>query len=435
MRFSDTAAVLISRSCSWQAWRSICSSRPAAKLRAGDPHGHGKHHAARGVELSDAKIAAAGIELEKAGPGELHDSLFLNGILQPNQETLVQVTPRFPGVAREIHKRIGDRVEKGELLAKIESNQSLTVYELSAPLAGTIIDRQVALGEHVGEQKPAFTIADLSTVWVDFSVYRRDLKRVNVGDTVMIDAEDGGPPIETKISYVSPVGSSDTQSALARAVVSNQDLRLRPGLFVTGGCCWRRSPSASPSNRARFRRSKTGRSCSCASARNSRCATSRSASAIPSTSRSLSACSKAMSTPPRTVSSSRRNSRRDRLAMSTESGMAIVTALIRPDMEGRVVRALHDLPEFPGFFVTEVRGQGRGRGAGGAYTATEFDLTYHHFLQLQLVCRPAWPAKSATRSLQPPGPGTKATASFSPRKRIHSCASARSGGPQHEVSG
>lgn len=205
------------------------------KAPATDPHGHGKdQHAGEGVELSDAKVAAAGIELEKAGPGTLHDSLFLNGILQPNQETLVQVTPRVPGVVREVRKRIGDRVEKGDVLAKIESNQSLTVYELKAPLAGTVIDRQVALGEHVGEQKHAFTIADLSSVWVDFSVYRRDLSRVRVGDTVLIDAEDGGPPIEAKISYISPVGSSDTQSALARAVVSNEELRLRPGLFVTG---------------------------------------------------------------------------------------------------------------------------------------------------------------------------------------------------------
>lgn len=73
--------------------------------------------------------------------------------------------------------------------------------------------------------------------------------------------------------------------------------------------------------------------------------------------------------------------------MSTEPGMTIVTALIRPHMEGRVVHALHNLTEFPGFFVAEVRGQGRGRGAGGAYTATEFELTYHRFLKLQLVCR------------------------------------------------
>lgn len=72
--------------------------------------------------------------------------------------------------------------------------------------------------------------------------------------------------------------------------------------------------------------------------------------------------------------------------MNTKPEMTVVTALIRPHMEGRVVHALHDLPEFPGFFITEARGQGRGRGAGGSYQATEFDLTYHHFLQLQIVC-------------------------------------------------
>lgn len=217
------------------AFLSFNLPKSSGNVPSPDPHGAGKHEdAGEGVELSDAKIAAAGIELITAGPGTLRETLDLNGILQPNQEALVQVTPRFPGLVREIRKRIGDRVEKGELLAKIESNQSLTVYEVRAPIAGTVIDRQASLGEYASEQKPAFTIADLSTVWVDFSVYRRDLKRVRVGDTVMIDAEDGGPPIEAKLTYISPVGSSDTQSALARASVSNNDMRLRPGLFVTG---------------------------------------------------------------------------------------------------------------------------------------------------------------------------------------------------------
>ena len=73
--------------------------------------------------------------------------------------------------------------------------------------------------------------------------------------------------------------------------------------------------------------------------------------------------------------------------MTIDAGMMIVTALIRPNMEGQVVRALHDLPEFPGLSITDVRGQGRGRGRGGAYMATEFDLTYHPFLQVQIVCR------------------------------------------------
>ena len=186
------------------------------------------------IAMSDAKVAAAEIELAKAAPAVLHDSLLLNGMVQANQESLVQITPRFPGVVREVRKRIGDHVERCDVLAIVESNQSLTSYELKAALAGTIIDRQTTLGEYVSEQKPAFVIADLSTVWVDFSVYRRDLGRVKVGDQILIDPADGGPKIEAKISYVSPVGSSETQSALARAVVPNAEHQLRPGLFATG---------------------------------------------------------------------------------------------------------------------------------------------------------------------------------------------------------
>ncbi|NEW91106.1 divalent metal ion exporter adaptor subunit IhpB [Rhodopseudomonas sp. BR0M22] len=196
-------------------------------------HDHDGHDEEGKVEMSDAKVAASGIEIRTAQAETLHESLVLNGILQPNQETLVQVTPRFPGVVREIKKRIGDAVEKGELLARIESNQSLSVYEMRAPISGTVIDRQISLGEYASEQKPAFIVADVSTVWVDFSVYRRDLPRVRIGDKVLIDVADGGKPIEASLSYISPVGSSDTQSALARAVVANDGLRLRTGLFVS----------------------------------------------------------------------------------------------------------------------------------------------------------------------------------------------------------
>src|SRR5437016_3021036 len=69
--------------------------------------------------------------------------------------------------------------------------------------------------------------------------------------------------------------------------------------------------------------------------------------------------------------------------MTNNPTMTLVTALIRPHMEGHVVRALHDLPDFPGFTFSEVRGQGQ----GGAYVSSETDLTYHHFLELRLVCR------------------------------------------------
>lgn len=222
--------VLVAAALVYGGYRMV---KPATPKTAPTEKAEKEEHA-DSVALSDAKIEAAGIELVKASTGVLRDSLLLNGIVQPNQESLVQVTPRFPGIVRDVRKRIGDVVQKGDVLAVVESNQSLTQYELKASLAGTIIDRQISLGEFVSEQKSAFVVADLSNVWVDFSVYRRDLKRVSMGDQVLIDPADGGPPIEAKISYLSPVGSSDTQSAIARAIVANSDQRLRPGLFITG---------------------------------------------------------------------------------------------------------------------------------------------------------------------------------------------------------
>ncbi len=209
----------------------------SAKSAAPKDQGHGAKaggdHHEEGVKLTDAQVAAAGIELLTAGPHELRDILRLNGMIQPNQEALVKVTPRFPGVIRSMRKRLGDKVRKDEVLATVDSNQSLTTYELKAPIDGTVIDRDGTLGEFASEARPIFTIADLSTMWVDFAVFRRDFARVRLGDHVSIDVDDGGPPIEARIDYVSPIGASDTQTAIARAVVAN-DGRLRPGLFVVG---------------------------------------------------------------------------------------------------------------------------------------------------------------------------------------------------------
>jgi membrane fusion protein, heavy metal efflux system len=198
-----------------------------------DGHAEPDEHGADRVFISDAKLAAGGIALSAAGRAVLGETLHLNGMLRANQEAVVQVTPRFPGVVRDIRKRIGDAVVKGDQLALIESNQSLTTYDLKAPINGTIIERQISLGEYASEQKPAFVVADLSTIWAELSVYRHDFKRVRIGDEVLIDPDDGGGDVKATISYVSPVGASDTQTALARAVLTNPDGRLRPGLFVT----------------------------------------------------------------------------------------------------------------------------------------------------------------------------------------------------------
>lgn len=222
-------------------YRMMGPTKPAASVvridhqseKAANGHVEQDEHGADRILISDVKLAAAGAVLAKAGAATLSDTLSFNGVLRANQEAVVQVTPRFPGIVRSISKRIGDTVAKNDQLASVESNQSLTVYDLKAPISGTVIDRQISLGEYASEQKPSFVVADLSTIWVDLSIYRQDLNRVRTGDEVLIDPDDGGADIKGHISYVAPVGSSDTQTAIARIVLANTGGRLRPGLFVT----------------------------------------------------------------------------------------------------------------------------------------------------------------------------------------------------------
>jgi cobalt-zinc-cadmium efflux system membrane fusion protein len=185
------------------------------------------------MALSPEQLEAAGIEVATAGPATIHESVILNGRIVPNEDALAHVMPRFPGPVRSVHKGLGDPVARGDLLAVIESNESLHTYELRARQAGTVIEKDVAPGEFAGSERQLFAIADLATVWVDLDVYRRDFARLRPGQRVRIDSGDGAPPAETTLAYLSPVGSVNTQTLLARAVLPNPDGSWRPGLFVS----------------------------------------------------------------------------------------------------------------------------------------------------------------------------------------------------------
>ena len=185
------------------------------------------------VTLAPEQLEAAGITVATAEPATIRERVVLNGRIAPNDDAVAHVMPRFPGVVRSVHKRLGDEVTRGELLAAIESNESLQPFELRAPLAGTVVEKDVSPGEFVSTERELFRIADLRTVWVDLDVYRRDFGRLRLGQPVRIDAGDGSPPVESTLAYLSPIGSVNTQTLLARAVLPNPDRSWRPGLFVT----------------------------------------------------------------------------------------------------------------------------------------------------------------------------------------------------------
>lgn len=195
--------------------------------------GEGEGHEEVGhVELTPAQIEAGNIGLAEAGSANIRETLPLYGVIAPNAERVMEVAARFPGMIRSVTKKAGDSVDKGAVLATIESNESLQTYAVVAPLTGVITARNANPGEQSGE-KVLFTVADLSTVWVELALFPRDVAKVRVGQSVRVRSAEAGLSADGKVVYVAPFGRSANQTLTARVQLENAERRWAPGLYVT----------------------------------------------------------------------------------------------------------------------------------------------------------------------------------------------------------
>lgn len=110
---------------------------------------------------------------------------------------------------------------------------TFTHYSITAPIAGTVIEKQITLGEQVSTESDVFMIADLSTVWVNINIYQKDLIKIHKGQIVEIDIGHGIPSAKGAIAWISPQVDEGTRTAKARVELPNLNGALRPGLFVT----------------------------------------------------------------------------------------------------------------------------------------------------------------------------------------------------------
>jgi cobalt-zinc-cadmium efflux system membrane fusion protein len=193
------------------------------------------HHEEHGewLVLAPEAIAGADIDTAHAGAGTIEVAIDAPGEVRMNAERVVQVRPRFAGEVRAMRKRLGDAVRKGEVLAEIHSNESLSEYPIVASQSGTIVSQDAAVGQEVDHESLLYTLADLSTVWVDFPIYTQNAGVIRPGLTVRVRTE-SGPPVAGvgTIRYVGPILEQDTRVSYGRVVLDNRERRWQPGMFV-----------------------------------------------------------------------------------------------------------------------------------------------------------------------------------------------------------
>lgn len=121
-----------------------------------------------------------------------------------------------------------------EQIAEIEARGEPSDHiQINAPIGGVVIQKNAEEGMYVETGTPIYRIADLSKVWLKIDAYESDLPWLRYGQEVRFTTESlPGETIIGRISFIDPVLTVKTRTVKIRVNVSNDDGKLKPGMFV-----------------------------------------------------------------------------------------------------------------------------------------------------------------------------------------------------------
>lgn len=266
------------------------------------------------LTLSREALETLGLETAPVETRVLDGEIRTTAVIEPDGTRIAHVSPRIPGRVAVVKSFLGDSVEKGEVLAELDSielgqakaeylkskadlevaragyqredrlykkqissekeyldakgdflrseaahNTSVetlrllgladgeindiswsgrkippSIFPLLAPFTGTVIEQHTVLGELITPEDNAYTIADLSHLWIQLDIYEKDLRLVNPGKKVVITV-DAYPDerFEGTVKYISDTLDESTRTAKARVEILNPERKLKLGMFAS----------------------------------------------------------------------------------------------------------------------------------------------------------------------------------------------------------
>jgi cobalt-zinc-cadmium efflux system membrane fusion protein len=114
------------------------------------------------------------------------------------------------------------------------TERAASTFALTAPLGGTVVQKKATIGELGSPAEPLFSVADLSTVWIEADLTEDKLARVKVGAaaTITVNAYPN-ERFSGRVTYVASMLDKDSRTTPARIEVPNKDGRLKPEMFAS----------------------------------------------------------------------------------------------------------------------------------------------------------------------------------------------------------
>lgn len=200
------------------------------KEQSGNDHDHEEHK--KTVTLASETARNVGIRTAVAGAGIIERHLQVYGRLVTPSDQSVHVQGRFQGVIQSVKVNVGDRVNKGDLLAIIESNQSLKNYSLRAPISAVVQSRMANEGEFTGSD-PLFTLINNDQLWAELKIFPSQRFEVKPGLDVHVVhlSSNNRHTHESRIVSVTPASGGEP-FVIARTILDNPEGDMAPGDMI-----------------------------------------------------------------------------------------------------------------------------------------------------------------------------------------------------------
>lgn len=179
------------------------------------------------AQVAEAMNIVTGI----AGDETLVETVELFGRIVASQDAQRNVTARFDGQIKSMPVSLWQTVKRGDVLATIESDESLKSYTIKSPIDGVITSKAANVDEQTGG-RILMSITNPQMLTAELSVFPSDRLRVKPSAQVTFESN------ESTIGQVSSVASIDSrlqsnQSIIARVPIDNSAQRYFPGQYVT----------------------------------------------------------------------------------------------------------------------------------------------------------------------------------------------------------
>lgn len=196
-------------------------------------HDHGSEEAGH-IELSADIIKRIGLTTTHVQRRSITSYITVPGEIKINEDKLAHINPSYPSKCVKVYVRQGEYVKRGAILATLTNRETLSNYNIYAPIAGRVISKHLTKGEVVGEEDRLFSIANLATVWAEFTVPLDRIEGLEKSGEMLISLlshEDEA--VRGKVTFIDPIVDPQTRRVMVRAVIANKTNTFRPGSYVT----------------------------------------------------------------------------------------------------------------------------------------------------------------------------------------------------------